>query len=224
MAGPGPFHGKPRENGDIPVGQDSDHWNEVYQAKPADAVSWFQDEPALSLHLIRAASLAPDAGIIDVGGGASVLAGRLLAEGYDDVSVLDIAASALNVARDALGERAQAVHWLATDVLEWEPTRRYALWHDRAVFHFLTAEDDRQRYRRVMERAVSPGGFLVLGTFAADGPEQCSGLPTARYAPQSLAAEFPGWDVVVDRREEHATPWGSVQPFTWLLLERSRPQ
>jgi trans-aconitate methyltransferase len=200
---------------------DSSHWEHVYGTKAVDEVSWFQTDPALSLELIGLASLAPDAGVIDVGGGASVLAGRLLEAGYTDISVLDIAESALSAARRELATRGAAVHWLIADVLDWAPSRRYALWHDRAVFHFLTEAVDRARYLGVAEQAIAPGGHLVIGTFAADGPQQCSGLPTARYDAVSLAAEFPTWTVRAERREEHRTPWDSVQAFTWLLLERA---
>lgn len=161
--------------------------------------------------------MARDAPILDVGGGASVLGGRLLAEGFSDVTVLDIAESALAVAREELGFTGNTV---AADVREWRPERRYELWHDRGVFHFLTAPEDRAMYRQTLEAATGPDSWVAVGTFAADGPEQCSGLPTARYDADALAEEFPGWDVVDVRREEHRTPWDAVQPFTWLLLRR----
>jgi len=193
------------------------HWDEVYEEKDHEDVSWFQNDPRMSLELIRESGIAKDAAMVDVGGGASALGTRLLADGFSDVTVLDIAAPALAVARDELGFTGNTV---VADVREWRPVRRYRLWHDRAVFHFLTAAEDRAAYRRTLEAAVDGDGWVAIGTFAADGPERCSGLPTARYDADSLAAEFSGWEVVDGRREEHHTPWGAVQPFTWLLLRR----
>lgn len=193
------------------------HWDEVYGQKDHEDVSWFQSDPRMSLELIRESGIARDAAIVDVGGGASALGTRLEADGFSDVTVLDIAGSALTVARDEVGFTGNTV---VADVREWRPSRRYRLWHDRAVFHFLTAAEDRAAYRQTLEAAVEEGGWMVIGTFAADGPEQCSGLPTARYDVDALAAEFSGWEVVDAQREEHHTPWDAVQPFTWLLLRR----
>jgi hypothetical protein len=155
---------------------------------------------------------------VDVGGGASVLVDRLLDAGYRDLTVLDVAAAALDRARTRLGSRAGRVTWLVADLLTWVPARRYRVWHDRAVFHFLTAAAARDRYREVLHHALVPGGHVAVGTFAADGPTSCSGLPTARYGPDELAAQVPGYRVVHRRREVHRTPSGGIQPFTWLLL------
>jgi len=199
---------------------DRDHWDAVYGRNQADAVSWFQADPATSLDLIRAAGAAWDAALIDVGGGASVLADRLVEHGFTDISVLDVAGPALAVARERLGEAAGGIDWIVADLLAWKPARRYALWHDRAVFHFLTDPADRDRYRRVLDAALDEGGHVVIGTFASDGPRQCSGLPTAGYDPDALAGQFPNLRVVRQLREEHRTPWNAVQPFTWLLLTR----
>jgi SAM-dependent methyltransferase len=198
--------------------RDRGHWDAVYERNQADAVSWFQTDPAVSLHLIEAAAVSLDASLIDVGGGASLLVDRLVGRGFADVGVLDVAEPALAVARDRLGDAAAGVEWIVADLLAWVPARRYALWHDRAVFHFLTDPADRDRYRQVLEAALDEGGHVVVGAFADDGPEQCSGLPTARYDAEALARQFPALRVVEQRREEHHTPWGSVQPFTWLLL------
>ncbi|WP_370364925.1 trans-aconitate 2-methyltransferase [Catenulispora sp. GP43] len=181
------------------------HWDEVYIKKGREDVSWFQTDPRMSLELIRECGLSLAAAIVDVGGGASVLGSRLLADGFSDVTVLDIAESALAVARDELGFTGSTI---AADVREWRPEHRYQLWHDRAVFHFLTAEEDRAAYRRTVDAAVEPDGWVAVGTFATDGPEQCSGLPTARYDADTLAAEFSGWDVVDARNEEHTAPRG----------------
>lgn len=196
------------------------HWEDVYQRVPTDQVSWYQPEPAVSLELLAAAGTGRHDPVVDVGGGASVLVDRLLAAGYDDLTVLDAADRALRTACDRLGPAAGSVRWLATDLLGWTPPRRYRLWHDRAVFHFLTDPAQRDRYRRVLAAALADGGHAILGTFAADGPTACSGLPVTRYGPDELAAEFADLRVVRATREEHHTPAGGTQPFTWLLLER----
>jgi SAM-dependent methyltransferase len=199
------------------------HWDDVYGRLAVTDVSWFQQDPASSVQLIAATGEHVDSPIVDVGGGASTLVDRLLDEGFRDVSVLDLADNALDAARSRLGQRASVVTWTVADVLSWQPQRQYRVWHDRAVFHFLTDAADRQRYRSVLRRALEPGGHLVVGTFAADGPTRCSGLPIARYSPEALAAEFPGYRVVRDLREEHRTPSGSIQPFTWLVLADDTP-
>lgn len=136
------------------------------------------------------------------------------------VTALDVAASALHEAAQRLGGRAARVTWVVHDLLTWKPSRQYDVWHDRAVFHLLTDAGDRDRYRQVLGHALTAGGSLVVGTFAEDGPQSCSGLPVARYSPDEFAQEFPGYEVMAQRREEHRTPWDSVQPFTWLLLPR----
>jgi ubiquinone/menaquinone biosynthesis C-methylase UbiE len=197
------------------------HWDAVYGRTAVTEVSWFQTEPAVSLDLIEAAGVGPDEPVIDVGGGASTLVDRLFDHGYHDITVLDVAAPALAAAQARLAERAALVRWVSADVLEWTPPTTYALWHDRAVFHFLIEAADRDRYRATLDRALGPGGQVVIGTFAADGPTQCSGLPTGRYDAAGLAAEFSGYRVERTAREEHHTPAGFVQPFTWLLLTRT---
>ncbi|WP_027344943.1 class I SAM-dependent methyltransferase [Hamadaea tsunoensis] len=194
----------------------AEHWRTTYDTK-GDQVSWYQAEPAPSLRLLDVAGLAAGRSVIDIGGGASVLADRLLDRGVTDVTVLDIAGSALAAGRTRLGDR---VTWLVQDLLTWRPERRYDFWHDRAVFHFLTEHRERDRYRRALVDGLAPDGRVVIGTFAADGPQTCSGLPTARYAPAELAAEFPGFEIVAVEREEHRTPWDSVQPFSWVVLRR----
>ncbi|MBI2684394.1 MAG: class I SAM-dependent methyltransferase [Actinobacteria bacterium] len=166
----------------------------------------------MSLALVDAIQPAPNAAIIDVGGGASSLAGTLLARRFD-VTVLDVSPVAL----DHLAPR---VRRIVADVREWVPDRSYAVWHDRAAFHFLTERADRERYVNAAHRAVRPGGNVIVGAFAPDGPTRCSGLPVARYDAEGLAAEFGAHFALVDaRREEHVTPSGSVQPFTWIVLE-----
>jgi hypothetical protein len=194
------------------------HWDEVYRRSATTDVSWFQPEPTSSLELIAAADVRPTDPIIDVGGGASVLVDRLLDAGHEDVTVLDVAADVLTLARQRLGPKGDQVNWITQDLLTWHPERRYRLWHDRAVFHFLTKPTDRDRYRAVLRQALPDDGRLVIATFAADGPTSCSGLPTARYGPDELADQFPDLRVVKTKRQEHRTPAGHTQPFTWLLM------
>jgi SAM-dependent methyltransferase len=197
-------------------------WDETY-AQGGTRCSWFQDAPEMSLRMLDAAGVTASASVIDVGGGASPLAGALLERGFRDVTVLDISAAAMEQARHRLGPRAGGVHWLTADIRAWRPPRRYAAWHDRAVFHFLTAEPDRRDYRRALAEATTPDAVAVVGCFAPDGPQRCSGLPVARYGPGDLAAELaPDWQLVAQDGEEHTTPSGLAQPFTWAALRRTR--
>lgn len=195
------------------------HWDEVYAQKAEDAVSWFQPRPDISLELIDAAGLKPGDPIVDVGGGASRLVDQLLAQGHQDVTVLDVAAAALEKSRARLGEAADSVHWVVADITRWRPERRYRLWHDRAVFHFLTAPEDRLAYRRALEVGLMSGGTAIVASFALDGPERCSGLPVQRYSPDTLAAELgPAFKLLERRQEEHTTPMGRVQRFQYSMF------
>jgi SAM-dependent methyltransferase len=194
----------------------SQHWESVYQRLGPDGVSWFQPRPSVSLDLIAQLGIPSHTPAIDVGGGASGLVDSLLAQGFQDVSVLDVSSAALEVARSRIGPH-PGVHWLQHDLLTWQPARQYGLWHDRAVFHFLVDPEDRDRYLSVLSAALAPGGHVILATFAADGPRRCSGLPVSRYGPDDLAELLEGHiDLVASRREEHTTPGGIVQPFTWV--------
>jgi hypothetical protein len=193
------------------------HWNEIYGRRLPTEVSWYQDQPTVSLTLLDALRATPDQPIVDVGGGASVLVDRLLDRRFGDVSVLDVSATALAHAKKRLAERAESVHWLNEDVLTWRPARRYGIWHDRAVFHFLVEESQRTAYLAALRAALTSGARVVIGTFAGDGPQQCSGLPVQRYDPGDLAAVFGAeFDVVEHRRDGHRTPNGTEQPFTWV--------
>jgi len=197
------------------------HWEQVYREKAEDAVSWFQTEPRISLALIRSCT-APGDAVIDIGGGASRLADHLLGEGYRDLAVLDIAAAALERSQARLGEAARKVSWLTADVTRWHPERQYALWHDRAVFHFLTEAQDRAAYLANLRAGLRPCGHAVIASFAPDGPERCSGLPVQRYSPESLATELgEGFRLLRSQMEEHLTPMGRVQRFQYSLLRRS---
>lgn len=192
------------------------HWNTVYSQRGDAGVSWYQPSADWSLRLIDQLGIAADAAVVDVGGGASRLVDGLLQRGFTDVSVLDISESALSAARRRVGA-ASPVTWLHQDVLNWQPARRFQLWHDRALFHFLTDPQDRDRYLEVLGAALQPGGAVVVGTFAQDGPQRCSGLPVRRYAAKHLVESLGGrFRVLQSDREEHTTPAGVVQPFTWL--------
>ena len=199
-----------------------EHWEGVYRSRGETGVSWYQRRADVALELIR--RLAPDTAtpIIDVGGGASTLVDDLLLAGYQALTVLDLAASALTLAQRRLGVAAQCVRWLDADVLHAPlPAATFGLWHDRAVFHFLTRPDDRARYVEQVRRAVRPGGHVIVAAFGLDGPAKCSGLDVVRYGPESLHDEFGGgFRLLQSTREEHRTPAGAMQPFVWCLCRR----
>lgn len=197
------------------------HWDGVWQDRDPDDVSWFQARPALSFDLVDEFARTTDAPIVDVGGGASRLVDLLLDAGYEDVTVVDVADAALAHARQRLGARARDVRWVTADVRDLELGHPVAVWHDRAVFHFLTDEADRRRYVERLEAAVRPGGHAVIATFAADGPEQCSGLPVRRHDPDDLTAAIgDAFEPVRFEREVHVTPWDSDQAFTIGVFRR----
>jgi SAM-dependent methyltransferase len=201
------------------------HWDDAYA--PGDGTrSWYQQHPGMSLQMLGTAGVSARDSVLDVGGGASTLAGALLDRGFADVTVLDISATGMRHARQRLGPRAERVRWLTADVLSWQPQRRYQAWHDRAVFHFLTASQDQHRYLHALESATAAGAVAVFGCFALDGPQHCSGLPVARYGPRQLAGLLgSGWTPIAEAREEHITPAGTTQPFTWAAFRRQpRPQ
>lgn len=197
------------------------HWQRVYETKATDAVSWYQAHPALSLELIALSGVGKRARLIDAGGGASVLVDHLLAAGYADITVLDIAPAALAAAQQRLGDDAGRVNWVAADVLSWRPAAPFDLWHDRAVFHFLTEQDDRRRYVDTLRHALKPGGQVIISTFAPDGPEKCSGLPVQRHDAASIAATLgDGFTLIEQRDEHHLTPVGKEQHFVYARLRR----
>jgi SAM-dependent methyltransferase len=195
------------------------HWESVYRLKRPEEVSWFQREPSVSIRLIRHAAPHPTAAILDVGGGASRLVDHLLLAGYSDVSVLDVSATALAEARTRLGKAASRVRWLKADMLNVSlAPRSVDVWHDRAVFHFLTEASQRAAYVEQVRRAVRPGGHVIVATFAEDGPQTCSGLSVDRYSPETLHAEFDdGFELVDAVREQHITPAGVTQSFVYCL-------
>lgn len=193
------------------------HWDTVYRTKVATEVSWYQEHAVRSLALIRRTGVPVTGRIIDVGGGASTLVDDLLAAGYADITVADISPAALDVARSRLGALADQVTWLEADITRASmPIASYDIWHDRAVFHFLTDAADRARYVEQVRRAVKSGGHVIVATFATDGPDRCSGLPVTKYDPESLHAEF-GSDfrLTESMRETHITPTGGGQRFVY---------
>jgi SAM-dependent methyltransferase len=199
-----------------------DHWEAVYTTTKDEAdVSWFQDSPVPSLELIEQTRPSKDAAIIDVGGGASRLADGLLERGFRRVTVLDISAAALDLAALRLGRRASEVQWIVDDVTAWEPAQRFDIWHDRAAFHFLVEAADRAAYIARLKQALVPGGYAIIGSFAADGPETCSGLPVHRYDAAGLARELGEDFALVDSRpHDHATPWNAQQRFQFSMFRR----
>ena len=193
----------------------AEQWDGRYTAASATGLSWYQAHARTSVELMDAVGRTRDSAILDVGGGASTLVDDLLADGQRDVTVLDVSASALDIARRRLGDPPE-VTWIVADLLGWTPPRRWDLWHDRAVLHFLVDDEDRAAYVALLRQALRPGGAFVIGTFADDAPTQCSGLPVHRYAPADLADLLGDVTVVEARREVHHTPGGGAQPFTWL--------
>ena len=198
------------------------HWETVYSNKAVDQVSWFQQHAASSLRLIKECA-DKDAHIIDVGGGASVLVDDLLDEGYQNLTVLDLSGSALETSRKRLGERAQSVQWIAADITQAElPAAAYDVWHDRAVFHFLTDPADRARYVAQVLKCVKPGGHVIVAAFGPGGPLQCSGLDVVRYAPDTLHAEFGApFRLLKHETEIHQTPAGKEQEFVYCYCVRT---
>ena len=193
------------------------HWEKVYATKSSTAVSWYQPHATLSLDLIRRIGAARAAAIIDVGGGTSTLVDDLLAHDYRNLTVLDLSGEALAVARQRLGHAGEGVRWIEGDITSVAlPEQAYDVWHDRAVFHFLTDPADRRAYIEQVMRAVKPGGHVIVATFAPDGPTECSGLPVMRYAPDALHAEFgPAFELIEHSDEAHVTPAGGVQHFVY---------
>jgi len=198
------------------------HWETVYRTKRPNEVSWYRPHLDVSLQLIEEAAPQRDAQIIDVGGGEATLIDDLLASGYRGVSVLDLSATALDVAKARLGDRGNSVNWLCGDVTTFAfAQHQYDVWHDRAVFHFLTERADRDRYKVRLAEMLKRGGSAIIATFALDGPEKCSGLPVIRYSPETLTSELGREFVLVDSRHHlHTTPWGMTQAFQYSRFVR----
>ena len=199
------------------------HWQDVYSSKDETEVSWFEQSPAISLDLIRRSGAQSGTSIIDIGGGASRLVDALLEHGYQTVSVLDISEQALSVARARLRTRASQIRWIEADVTRWEPEQKYGLWHDRAAFHFLTDPNDRRAYVERLMRATSLGAQVIIGTFAPDGPDRCSGLPVTRHDVNSLEQAIgASFELEEARPYEHRTPRGGIQRFQFSRFRKLR--
>ena len=197
------------------------HWQNVYRTKGERDVSWFQETPDISLDLIRATGAGAAAPIIDIGGGASRLADALLDEGYRSITVLDLSDQALATSRARLGARATQVSWVVADVTTWQPAGTFDVWHDRAAFHFQTEPQDRLAYGECVRKAVRPGGHVVIGTFAPDGPERCSGLPIVRHDHASIGEVLGrSFRLAESRKHEHQTPGGAIQKFQFSRFRR----
>ncbi|MBR0693903.1 trans-aconitate 2-methyltransferase [Bradyrhizobium lablabi] len=197
------------------------HWQTVYLTKNEQEVSWSQADPQPSLRLIESVAATPRASIIDIGGGASRLVDTLLRNGFDAVTVLDLSEAALRTASERIGPAANTVRWIAADATVWQPPQPFDIWHDRAAFHFLVEERDRSAYLERLHRGVRPGGHAIIGTFALDGPEKCSGLPVQRYDPASLSQAIgKAFEPIAHQYHRHVTPWGSTQSFQFSVLRR----
>ncbi len=198
------------------------HWQNVYLSKGEQQVSWSQADPQPSLRLIESVAAGPHASIIDIGGGASRLVDALLAHGFEALTVFDLSEAALRTARERLGIAGGRVQWIAADATVWQPPQPFDIWHDRAAFHFLVEERDRAAYLDRLHRGVKAGGHAVIGTFAADGPEKCSGLPVQRYDPEALARTIgAAFTLMAHEPHRHVTPWGATQSFQFSVLRRN---
>jgi SAM-dependent methyltransferase len=199
-----------------------DHWNAAYATRGAEGVSWADPAGSESLPLLLPL-LAPGDPVLDAGGGASDLGAALVAQGLGPVTVLDLSDTALDLGRARAGAAASRIAWVRGDVTRWTPSRRFALWHDRAVFHFLTTPAERDAYVRALGAGLAQGGLAIIATFALDGPEKCSGLPVERYDAEKLVQTLgPKFHLEASWREEHLTPWGASQAFTWCVFRAAR--
>ncbi len=198
------------------------HWEGVHESKDPDQASWWQSEPTRSLRLIEASGVSHGDPIIDVGAGASTLVDHMSAAGYSDITVLDLSGSALERVRQRLGDRARHIQFIQADVTTWSAQEDYALWHDRAVFHFLTDPTSREAYGATLAAALRPGGQAIIATFGPDGPERCSGLDVERYSADSLSAEMGDmFELLESVNDTHRTPWGAEQAFVYCRFRRT---
>jgi len=201
-----------------------DHWDHTYRVKSDTEVSWYQPTPERSLSLVKAAARDKATSIIDIGGGASRLVDELLAEGFRDLTVLDVSEVALGHSIDRLAGRAGKVSWIVADITSWQPERSWDIWHDRAVFHFLTDRAAQDAYIAALMRATKAQSHIIMATFALNGPERCSGLPVQRYSAQTLAARLgPAFALYAEAAEPHPTPFGTTQEFSYAAFKRMMP-
>ena len=199
------------------------HWEFIYENRQPDEVSWYQPVPETSLEFIKKSKLTKKAAIIDVGGGESFLIDELLEGGFRNVTLLDISDAAIRHARQRVGDAAKQVNWLVTDILEFEPEELYDFWHDRATFHFLTGEPEIRQYQELVNKAVKPGGYLVIATFSESGPKRCSGLEIHQYSENAIINLFSEkFNVLECKREDHITPYNTVQNFLFCFFRKKK--
>ena len=197
------------------------HWEDVYRNTATEEVSWYQDHPAMSLSLIESTRVAKSGNLIDVGGGDSTLVDHLLQHGFEHITILDISSAALERAKSRLGERANRATWIEGDVTDFRSSHTFDVWHDRALFHFLTEEEDRTRYLESMTRVVRPQGHVIIATFTYEAPATCSGLPVVRYSPQFLGIAIgKDYEFVESVEQLHRTPGGTKQPFIYCRFRK----
>jgi ubiquinone/menaquinone biosynthesis C-methylase UbiE len=202
-----------------------EHWEQIYQSKKDNEVSWYQDIPKLSLELIHSLKLARNAEIIDIGGGNSNLAAKLLELGYGNLSILDISAKALERTQLKLGDRAKLVQWIVSDVLFYKPSKKFDLWHDRAAFHFLTKKDEIKKYAVTAGKLLKPSGYLIVSAFSITGPKKCSGLDITQYSEESMRDLFEkNFEFIKSLEEVHMTPMGTQQNFIYCIFRRYPPK
>lgn len=199
----------------------SQHWNNVYNTKAEDEVSWFQPYPKTSMEFVELFNLPLHANIIDIGGGDSHFVDALLDKGYENIWVLDISANAIDKAKKRLGDKASKVHWIVSDITEFEPPVQFDFWHDRAAFHFLTNDNKIYKYVSIAEDAIKKDGYLILGTFSENGPTECSGLETKRYSEASMSATFElKFERIKCIQEDHQTPFNTIQNFLFCSFQK----
>lgn len=197
------------------------HWENIYQTKELKDVSWYQPQPETSLEFISNLKIAKDAKIIDVGGGDSFLVEFLLDLGYNDITVLDISANAIERAKARMGESAQKVKWIVSDITQFNPTEKYDLWHDRAAFHFLRSENDIENYMKVLNKSIAENGQIIIGTFSEDGPLKCSGIEIKQYSEKSMVNQFQAdFENIACLQVVHTTPFDTTQNFTFCSFKR----
>ena len=197
-----------------------EHWEVIYKTKKPDEVSWYQEKPKTSLNLIVEIGLDKGAKIIDVGAGDSKLVDNLLDLGFRNITVLDVSLTALNRAKKRLGDRANEVKWIVSDLREFETNDRYDIWHDRAVLHFLTKEDDIKKYGEVVRKLLKPNGYSIISTFSENGPKKCSGLDIKQYSEDSMKKLFSDFEHIKSFEEEHTTPWNASQIFLYSIFRK----
>lgn len=197
-----------------------EHWEDIYHAKKPQELSWYQEKPKTSLNLIAEIGLNRKSKIIDIGAGDSTLVDNLIALGYRDLTLLDVSEAALEKAKNRLGNNSGRVKWVVSDVREFKTDERYDIWHDRAVLHFLTAEEEVRRYADAVRRFLNPNGYVIIAAFSVNGPKRCSGLEVRRYSENSLKEVFCDFEHIKSFEEEHQTPWGTKQAFVYNLFRK----